>query len=128
MWMDHSTSIAMRVLSSACPRVSLLQTEIWSFGDHHLRFLSVSTFALLRRRLVHVNDPHMTEAPERHYIQPALTFWLLLLKCQQCPSFWFTATLRYVCTCLSQIEDCSCNAIEPSSWKYSVNINLSAGF
>ena len=39
MWMDHSTSIAMRVLSSTCPSMSLLQTEVCSSWDLQLRSL-----------------------------------------------------------------------------------------
>lgn len=112
-----------------CPRVSWLQVWLCLLRDLQLRSL--------------LECIHLCSAQTKTgacwwstcdwsswelYIQPALTFWLLLLKCQQCPSYCFIATLRYACTLLSHIKDCTYNAVELGSWIRSVNINLSSWF
>lgn len=123
--MNHSTSIAMRGLTS--PRVSLLQTEFALYETFGLDpCLGVPTFAVLKDRGF-ANDPHRTEVLERHYIQPTLSFWLLLLKCQQHHGYSFIATLQCACSFLSYIKDCNYDAVEPSSCKLRVNTSLILG-
>lgn len=120
MWVYHSTSRAMRgsvvhVQECHCFRQKYALYDTFSLEP---------TFALLKG--THANDIHRTGVLEKHYIQPAPSFWLLL-KCQQHHGYWFIAALQCACSCLSYVGDCNCNAVEPNSCKYSANISLLLG-
>lgn len=105
VWLNHSTSLCeqwevsvVHVQECHCFRQKYILHETFSLDS----CLRVPTFAAQRQ--THANDPHRTEVLERHYIQPALSFWLLLLKCQQHHSDWFIATVQCACSFLSYIE------------------------